>query len=175
MWLSCSGYILSTKALSQALSLSGYHSGEEDITDEEIISSCAGFLEMDRSSTPRPYRLVVHRDGEEIIITRPPFSNTLIEKWRTWIGGSNGALEEVFVTGTHIYFAHQSAYTYLVQRQKILFPQSSSVITSACLLALSPNEVLRALPLVSAFFLEYDEICAHVPATSLTKGTGCRH
>lgn len=156
MWMSCVKHILATKTLREALSLSGYHSGQGAITDEEIVSSCAGFLEMESSSAPLPYYAVILRNGEEIIITRPPLSNILVEKWRTWISGSNEALEEVFVTDTTIHFAHQSAFTYLVQRRKILFPQSSSTITSACLLALSPNEVLCALPLYSTCFLEYD-------------------
>lgn len=175
MWISCAKYILTTKTLCEALPLSGYHSGEGGITDEEIISSCAGFLEIDQCSTPRPYRAMVRRDGEDITITRPPLSNIFAEKWRTWICGSNEAFEEVFFTDPNIRFAHRSAYTYLAQRQKILFPQSSSTISTACLLALSPNEVLCALPLISTFLLEYGGIYACAPATLLTERAGRRH
>lgn len=95
MWISCAGLVLTVKTLREAPSLSGCHSGEGDITDKEIISSCAGFLTLDQSSTPHPYHVLLRRGGEVIIVTRPPRSNLLAEKWRTWTGGSNEALEEV--------------------------------------------------------------------------------
>lgn len=175
MWISCAQLVLTAKTLREALSLSGYHSGEEEITEKEIISSCAGFLTLEQASAPRPYRVMVRRGGEDIIITRPPMSNNIAEKWRTWTGGSNEALEEVFFTDPIIRFTHSSAYEYVAQRRDILFPQSSSTITSACLLALSPNEVLCALPFVSTFLLEYDEAVPCGPATLLTKRVGRRH
>jgi len=175
MWMSCVKHIFATKTLREALSLSGNHSGQGDITDEEMVSSCAGFLQMEPSNVPRPYRDVLHRRGGYIQITRPLWSNIYAELWRTLVGDSDDALEEVLVTDCTIAFTHQSAFTYLAQRQQILFPQSSSTITSACLLALSPNEVLRALPLFSTLFLEYDKPCISSSAILLTKRIGRRH
>lgn len=159
MWMSCAETKLTANALREALSLSGCHSGEGNITDEEIISSCAGFLEIDKSSAPYPYRRMVFRDGKGNMIALPPLSDSPAEERRTSVGDSNEALEGVFVKDPTIYFSHVSAHRYLWQRRKILFPQSNSTITSACLLALSPDKALCALPLFSTFFLEYVGPC----------------
>lgn len=62
--------------------------------------------------------------------------------------------QEFFDDDCTLTYTHQSAYYYLRERREILFPNSNETISSACLLALTPNEVLCALPHMSAFFLE---------------------
>lgn len=154
MWLSCSLHLLTTRALREGLAHPGYHSQEGDITDEEIVSSCAGFLTSFQDSTPCPYRNHVRVNGKDIVLTRPPMSNAFAEVWRTWLGGTKAAPEEFFDDDLTLIYTHPSVYFYLLERRQIPFPKSSGTIASACLLALTPNEVLCALPHISAFLLE---------------------
>lgn len=154
MWLSCSLHLLTTRALCEGLARSRYHSQEGEITEEEIVSSCAGFLTSFQDSTPRPYRNHIRLNGKDTVLTRPPMSNNYAELWRTWVGKTKAIPDEFFDDDYTLIYTHQSACYFLRERRQILFPKSSETIASACLLALAPNEVLCALPHMSAFLLE---------------------
>lgn len=154
MLTSCAGWLLTKRTLREALSLLGYHAGEEDITDEEIVSSCAGFLAPGQHRAPCSYRVTARLNGVDTVLTRAPMPNAYAEIWRTWMGGNEAISAEAFYDDSTFAHIHQSAVYYLVERRQILFPKSSETIASACLLALTPNEVLCALPLMSALLLE---------------------
>lgn len=119
MWILQAERVLFIEALGEMLMAAGLGSCVDSVTEQEILSACAGLIRTESLAT-RSTRMRNWDDEEAVAAPQ--------------------ALDRV------VTFSHPSVYRYFRARKESLFPFADDHIVTRCLANSTPAEILSAVP-----------------------------
>lgn len=119
MWILQAERVLFIEALGEILMASGLGSSVDSVTEQEIVSVCAGLIRIESLATKSTQ--MRNWDDEEA-------------------AAAPKALDRV------VTFSHPSVYRYFRARKESLFPFADDHIVTRCLANSTPAEILSAAP-----------------------------